>query len=213
MDNKSNNQIRKHLSISHRAAYGIMVSAILLTSCAQEYRDEDSEQIHVSDMTKAETMELAEDVLAQLHFAIDKIDPQTGYIRTRPLSGAQFFEFWRGDNVGAENTLQANLHTIRRSVEMKITQQDEKVNIGCHVRVQRLSLPEREITSSGRAYDMFSRSSPSLQKLELNPEQEKAMAWIDLGEDIPLANEILKRIRERSLKHRIDKQKMTGNET
>ena len=203
----------KRISIYQVIAYEIVACAVMLVGCAREYRGQTSEQIQVSEMKKDETMKCAEDVLAQLHFVIDKVDIQTGFIRTRPLPGAQFFEFWRGDNVGADNSLQANLHSIRRTVELDITEKGKKVCIDCHVRIQRLSLPEREITSSARAYDMFSRSSPSLQRFTLNPEQEKAMAWIDLGEDIPLANEILRRIREKILNHRINKQQMTGNET
>ncbi|MBN2316677.1 MAG: hypothetical protein JXM79_22305 [Sedimentisphaerales bacterium] len=171
------------------------------------------EPIDVPDINQAETIVLAEDVLAELHFSIDKIDVKSGFLKTRPLSGAQFFEFWRGDNVGGDNHLQANLHSIRRIVELDITDQGGKIRIGCNVKVQRLSLPEREVTSSARAYDMFSRSSPNLQKFSLNPEQEKSMAWIDLDDDIPLATEILRRIRERILDFRINKHQMTRNKT
>lgn len=205
------------LSISHFCAYVIATCTLVLASCARQYSREATEQIYMSDSSatgigKAEIMQLAEDILAQLHFTIDKADVPSGLIRTRPLPGAQFFEFWRRDNVGVDNNLQANLHTIRRTVELDITQQGE-VCLGCTVRIQRLSLPEREITSSARAYDMFSRSSPSLQRLTLNPEQEKAMAWVDLGEDIPLATEILKRIQERILHRTSDETQETGNET
>jgi len=207
-----NRKTRKHINKSYQWPYVIASFVFLLTGCGQPYRGETAEHIDVPDISLAETMELAEDVLAELHFSIDKTDVGGGLIRTRPLSGAQFFEFWRGDNVGRNNHLQANLHTIRRTVELDITEQGEKIRIGCSVKVQRLSLPEREITSSARAYDMFSRSSPSLQKFTLNPEQEKAMEWINLDEDIPLANEILKRIRERILDQRIKKQQMTRNE-
>jgi hypothetical protein len=55
-------------------------------------------------------------------------------------------------------------------------------------------MPQREITSSARAYQMFTRSSLYLQRLELNPEQEAGMAWLDLDQDKELETEILKRI-------------------
>jgi len=200
-------------STSHIGTYVIPISLLLLASCARQYRGEMAEQILITDIGKAETIQLTEDVLAQLHFTIDKLDVRNGLIKTRPLPGSQFFEFWRGDNVGPDNNLQANLHTIRRTVELDITEQGEKICIGCHVKVQRLSLPEREITSSARAYDMFSRSTPSLQRLTFDPEQQKAMAWIDLGEDIPLATEILKRIKERILQRTSDETQVAGNQT
>jgi hypothetical protein len=204
---------RKHIITSHLWAYAIIPCTLILSGCARQHHRETTEQIHLPDIDKAEVMELTEDVLAQLHFSIDKVDVPSGMIRTRPLPGAQFFEFWRGDNVGADNSLEANLHTIRRTVQLDISQQGENVCIGCIVKVQRLSLPEREITSSARAYDMFSRSSPSLQRLALNPEQERAMAWIDLGEDMPLATEILRRIEKSILHPANNRQQLTGNQT
>jgi hypothetical protein len=213
MDITSHRETRKHTSQSQHWLYGIAGCMLVLVGCAQLTHKEEIEQIDVSDISKAETMELAEDVLAQLHFSIDKIDVKSGFIKTRPLPGAQLFELWRGDNVGLYNSLQANLQSIRRTVELDITEQGEKTRIYCNVKVQRLSLPEREVIGSAHAYDMFSRSSPYLQKFDFNPEQEKSIAWIDLDDDIPLATEILKRIRERILDFRIEKQHMTRNET
>jgi len=154
---------------------------------------------------KLQAMEVAEDILVKMHFTIEKADadPATlgintrrwrGFIRTRPLPGAQFFEFWRSDNVGAGNWLESNLHSIRRVVELNMSEQDEGLCINCDVQKYRLSLPERRVSSSARAYDMFSKSSPALQRIELNPEQKESMAWIDLGKDTQLTAEILKRI-------------------
>lgn len=201
------------INIRQSWIYAIGIYALLLAGCARQYQSETTEQIHVSDIDRSETIEIAEEVLTQLHFTIDKIDAGSGLIKTRPLPGAQFFEFWRGDNVGSDNHLQANLHTIRRIVELDITKQEEKISISCDVKLQRLSLPERQITSSARAYDMFSRSTPSLQRLTLNPEQQKAMAWIDLGQDIPLATEILKRIQERIQRRTSNDQQIARSET
>jgi len=110
------------------------------------------------------------------------------------LPGAQSIEFWRSDNVGALNSAEANLHSIRRVAELDITRQGGQLYIGCNVKVSRLSLPEHQISSSARAYQMFSQSSSAIQILELHPQQKKGMAWVDLGNDTRLATEILKRI-------------------
>jgi len=165
-----------------------------LTGCAKQQQFKAVEQICVPDTGKAEAMQAAEDVLGKMHFTIDKADAERGLVRTRPLPGAQLFEFWRSDNVGAFNSTEANLHSIRRVVELDISRQGGQLCLGCNVKVQRLSLPERQISSSARAYQMFSRSSRTTQRLELNPEQKKNAAWVDLGNDIRLATEILKRI-------------------
>ena len=170
--------------------------SLFLAGCAQQHA-EVADQIRVPDIGKAEAMQVAEDVLAKMHFTIEKADDTTGYIKTRPLAGAQFFEFWRSDNVGSASSLQANLHSIRRTVELDIGKRDEELRISCDVHVQRLFLPERQIGSNARGYEMFSTSSPTIQRLRLDAKQRSDMAWVDLGKDKQLATEILKRIENR----------------
>jgi len=203
------------------STYALMICALLLAGCAQQASAPHG--VKVQDNTlyieqsrsigKADTMEVAEDVLAEMHFNIEKADIDSGLIRTRPLPGAQFFEFWRSDNVGSENSLAANLHTIRRTVELNISQRDGELCLGCDVRVQRLSIPERQLSSSSRVYQLFSESNPSLQRLTLNPEQKEEMAWINLDNDTRLAAEILKRIEARIVRRTSDALLMTENET
>jgi len=180
---------------------GFLILGLLLAGCAKEQQYGAVKPICVENINKLQAMEMVEDVLAKMHFTIEKADTKRGFIRTRPLPGAQFFEFWRSDNVGAGNWLESNLHSIRRVVELNMSEQDEgppqsgnRLYINCDVQIYRLSLPERRVSSSARAYRMFSTSSSALQRIKLNPEQKKGMAWIDLGKDTQLAAEILKRI-------------------
>jgi hypothetical protein len=172
---------------------------VFLASCAKEHQFKAVEQICVPNIEEPQAMEIAEDVLRRMHFTIAKADAEQGLVRTRPLPGAQFFEFWRSDNVGAKNSVEANLHSVRRTVELDIRRQGEQLCIGCDVTVQRLSLPEHEISSSSRAYEMFSRSTARMQKLKLRPQQEKGMAWLDMGEDTKLSTEILRQIEAKLL--------------
>ena len=118
-------------------------------------------------------------------------------IGTRPLGGAQFFEFWRKDNVGTFNKAEANLHSIRRIAEMNVSREEGQLCIGCNVNVQRLNLPERVLRGRGQSYEAFTASSPSMQKLKLDAGQRKLMAWVDLGRDELLETEILKRIEKK----------------
>jgi len=166
----------------------------LLTGCTQPQHQEVVEQICLPDMPKPQAIQTAEDVLGRMHFTIAKADTEQGLIRTKPLPAAQSFEFWRSDNVGAFNSTEANLHSIRRIAELDINQQGGQLCISCDVKVQRLSLPEREVTSSGRSYEMFTPSDQSMQVLALHDEQKKDMAWVDVGRDSQLTTEILKRI-------------------
>ncbi|MHC4335948.1 MAG: hypothetical protein ACYSUV_19695 [Planctomycetota bacterium] len=160
---------------------GGMFAALLLVGCAQTQRRETIKQVCLADANQAALMEAAQNTLGEMLFVIDKADAQHGYIRTQPLSGAQSFEFWRSDNAGSFNWAEANLHSVRRTAELNVSQEDDKLYIGCEVRVQRLSLPEQEITSTARAYMMFSKSTSRMQSLELGPGQRKQAGWIDLG--------------------------------
>ncbi|MHC4616249.1 MAG: hypothetical protein ACYTEQ_00710 [Planctomycetota bacterium] len=172
------------------------VGLVLLASCAETQRDETVGQICTPGASKAEAVQAAEDVLGRMHFIIDKADAEQGVVRTKPLSGAHFFELWRKDSVGAFNAAESNLHSIRRIAELEIAEKGGQLCIDCEVNVQRLSLPEHEVSSAG-AYAMFSRSIASMQELRLRPGHEKKVMWLDLGNDDMLAAEILKRIEEK----------------
>jgi len=170
---------------------------LILAGCAKEQQFKAAGPICVPGMNKPAAMRAAKEVLGEMHFTIDKADTERGLIRSRPLAAAQFFEFWRSDNVGAFNTIEANLHSIRRTTELAISRQGQQLCIGCDVDVQRLSLPEREVTSGAQAYGMFTTSDRAIQTLKLHPEQKIDMAWVDLGQDARLAAQILKRIGEK----------------
>jgi hypothetical protein len=189
----------------HLCKYVLIACVVVAASCTQKTSSPSTSKLPDIDFylekdkepKTAYFMKIAEDVLADMHFTIEKADAENGLIRTRPLPGAQFFEFWRRDNVGIDNTLAANIHTIRRIVTIDINQQGPQIHIVCEVHAQRLSLPERPVNSSTGVYGMFSQSSPLLQRLILNPEQAEQMTWIDLGRDSRLEAEIIRRIEAR----------------
>lgn len=157
------------------------------TTPARQDQRVEVEQVCTTNIDKSQAVQIAEDVLAGMHFTIEKADPNTGLIRTRPLSGAQFFEFWRSDNAGPFNAALANLHSIRRTAEVRVQQQGDRVFIRCDVQIQRLSLPEQGPAGSPGA---------PLRSLSLGPEQGIGVTWIDLGKDTMLSAEILNRIQK-----------------
>ena len=216
---QESNRAQRSKSTGDLWTFALVACALMLAGCGQDRKYEPFGQISVTTDRKLDAMEIAEDVLARMHFAIEKADLESGYIKTRPLPGAQFFEFWRSDNIGADNYVQTNLHTIRRTAELDISQRGREMRITCEVQVQKLSLPEHEITGTAGAYELFSRSRPSLQKLRLHPEQRRDMAWMDLGRDELLETEILRQVEERVLKggpsvvpRSSDESQATGNE-
>ena len=156
-------------------------------------RYETVEQVCAPGVGKQDVMQAADKVLGQMHFTIAKYDLESGYMRSRPLAAAQFFEFWSKDTAGAFNSAEANMHSIRRTVELDITRQGDRVCIGCDVKVERLSLSDYSVADGQVKYDKHSDTGTrvSTQSLELG---QKRKVWIDLGDDQKLATVILKRI-------------------
>ena len=136
-------------------------------------------------------MEAARTALANMGFQLEKYDLDAGFIRTKPLSGAQFFEFWRRDNAGCFDTAEASLHSTMRTVEMNFRQANGQLCVDCQASLSRLSLPERSVTGTAGAYAMFTKSSSQLMTTRFSPQQQQQMAWIDMGLDANLARKVL----------------------
>jgi hypothetical protein len=162
-----------------------------LAGCAENKYTKTIEQLCPPAATKTGVMTAAEQVLAGMHFGIEKFDVEAGYIRTAPLSGAQSFELWRSDSVGSFNHSEADLHSIRRAVEINISEQAGQLCINCRATTQRLSLPQ---STAGQNRPVMSPDQRSVQKLKLGREQKSNLTWTDLGRDNQLETEILKRI-------------------
>ncbi len=178
----------------------VSMAPVFLGGCAESEQFKPVEQICLSEVARDEAMRTAEDVLGQMHFSIAKSDADSGLIVTRPLQGAQLFEIWRSDSVGGFNTAEANLHTIRRSAEIRIREEDGQVCIRCDVNTQRLNMPQRAEGSRSQAFKLFSEGDSSIQKLRLGPEQRQGMLWVDLGGDKVLSTAILRRIEKKATK-------------
>ena len=177
----------------------LMIFAILagLAGCNRQSQVMPRESFCLESTRKPLMMEVSEDILTNMQFVIEKYDIEDGFIRTKPLSGAQFFEFWRRENIGNINSAEANLHSIQRIVQLEISEDQQKLCLGCDVNIRRLSLPEQEMVGMNRMAGTFTESSSSLQRLRLNPKRFDDMAWIDLGSDVSLENRILELIEKK----------------
>ena len=198
-----NSSSRRNMQNTRRSAVlcglWLLIVALTITGCASSQQNEPAAEVGPSqtclgDIDKAQAMQVAQDALIDLHFTIEKADPKTGLIRTHPLSGAQFFEFWRKDSVGSFNKKEANFHSIQRTATLQVSTKAEATYIECEVTTQRLNLPEYEVSNSSKAYALFTKSSASLQRITLNTEQQAGVAWVDIGKDGPLAANIIERI-------------------
>ncbi len=173
----------------------VTLTLCIITGCAQKQDFKPIEQICIPQIENTDAIEQIKDVLAKMHFTIDKADPAHGIVRTKPLRAAQDFEFWRSDNVGQFNKSEANMHSLRRTAELKLSQQNQQLCINCSVNTQRLSLPQRQEAIGFRVDQMFSVRAD--YELILDSEQQEAASWIDLGNDQKLQTKILKRLEKR----------------
>jgi hypothetical protein len=174
----------------------LFVTLILLTGCAQKQQIK-PEPICLANMDLQAAMNQTELVLLKMNFVVTKADINAGIMRTKPLPGGQFFEIWRKDNRDNYSRAMSNIHSIQRTAELNFTPKNEQLCIDCNVVIERLSIPEKEIDSSARAYSMFSGSNESMQALFLNEEQEKNMSWVDIGRDNRLEKYILDKIHKK----------------
>lgn len=174
----------------------VALTALALIGCSTQ-PVVSTEPISFVGANKVRAMAVAEDVLLDMHFSIEKADTDKGYIVTKPLRGGQIVEFWRSDNATAVSNLESSIHSIQRTVQLDITEVGSQVTVDCNVNVRRLSLPENDHITQMQAAGMFTSSSSSLQKLEIPEEQAKQMEWIDLGPDPALEKRILQLIQNR----------------
>ena len=142
-------------------------------------------------------MEVAEDVLTDMNFVIEKFDVETGYIKTRPLRGGQGFEFWRTDNASPADAAESNIHSIQRTAWLEFTRRGGKIVAECEVQTRRLSMPERPILGISYVASLYTGSSQALQSLEMPSDD---FTWIELGPDVALEQKILQQIQEKIAK-------------
>jgi len=174
-------------------------SILLICGCVEDQR-ETVEKLCLTNIDKKTAMEKSGKALSGLNFVIEKFDVEQGYISTRPIAGGQWFEFWKSDNAGGFNAAEANIHSIRRTAELNFSGENNNICIDCNVLTQRLHMPPREDVDETKAYGMFTKSGESRQTLRLNKDQMGKMQWIDLGNDSPLAEKILKKIKKQAAK-------------
>jgi hypothetical protein len=173
-----------------------IVAAVMLGGCCAKQCEKPIDKICTQGIDRQAAMAAAQRTLEDVHFVIEKADPNAGYIRTRPLAAGQFFELWRSDTVGSENFAEANLHSVTRVAEIDVNGPDGEVCIACKVATRRLSMPQREVSNATELPGVFGKSSGGLQTIKLDNEQQKVAVWMDMGPDVNLQARILARIKK-----------------
>lgn len=144
----------------------------------------------------AAALAAAQTTLGNMQFVMDKYDVEAGYLRTRPLRAGQFFEPWRQDNASLRAFGQANIDSLRRTVEVFVEPQGQAVSWRCVVTVERLSIPPRPIRGMAQIAGMYTDSSRTQQTLMMEDKYGAPVEWLPLGQDAALAARIAERIQK-----------------
>lgn len=166
----------------------------LPAGCASTKQREQTEPICLESVSMDQVFSAAEQILTRMQFAIEKSDIQAGRIITYPLRGAQFFEFWRGDNAGLSDTAEASIQSLQRIAEIRMEAEGNRVCANCRVLVRRLSVPDRPLEGMSRAGGFITDSGTRRQSLQMRQEVLAEAEWIDLGTDPRLEKKILRSI-------------------
>lgn len=175
----------------------ILLPGLLAFGCSDPSRLGPSQPVSLRNARMQQAMEASQEVLRDIGFSIDKFDVEKGFVKTRPLSGGQFFELWRPNNAGGYNFAEANVHSIRRTVFLNVYSDGPQLMAKCDAQTQRLSLPLRQIGSVSQAAGLYTQGSRYQEGLQPQSEKDDTMTWMDLGADPALETEILRRLQKK----------------
>lgn len=136
-------------------------------------------------------------LLREQDFAPQWVDRQAGRVVTRPSTGQQWFEFWRGDSIGPYQLFESSIHTVRRIVNVEIDPADvgtpgEDFRVSVRVEKERYSAPERQVTTASGALAIYSERLPTTEGLMAS--KARGEHWVPLGRDLLLERHLLDKI-------------------
>ncbi len=102
----------------------ILIPALALTGCQAPPQPTGSTAMVLDLADYDGFVDSAMTILRERHFGIERGDRRAGVIVSHPATGAQWYEFWRGDSLGPYQLLESSLHTLRRIVTVTIEPAD-----------------------------------------------------------------------------------------
>jgi len=142
------------------------------------------------------------EVLRRYGFAVDRRDRRAGLITTEPMTGRQFFEFWRRDAATRVDLAESTLQTIYRQAQVTI--EPETFHPTVEVRTFRSNRSSPQVTSASEAYGMFTLSGAGRNKflLDYGRGEDPDSAMVLVGRDNALEQKMEGAIRSESGKWR-----------
>ena len=137
-------------------------------------------------------------LLRERDFTPERVDRRAGLVVTRPATGQQWFEFWRQDSQGLYQLVESSIHTVRRTVTVRVQPYDsgdapsDTYRLSVQVDKERYSAPERQVTTASGALAIYSERLPTTEGLLAA--KAAGEHWVPLGRDALLERFLLKRI-------------------
>lgn len=143
-------------------------------------------------------------VLREHDFQPRRLERDQGLLVAGPTTAGQWFEVWRGDTRGDYNTAEANLHTVRHTVTLRLDPETgselgasvdaERFRLSLRVDKERLSAVERQVTTTGAALTIFSERVPTVEGYR-DP-LDATRQWVPRGRNGQLESYLLRRVVE-----------------
>ena len=183
-------------------ALGGVLAMALLAGCAAAPAPAESLIVTTDSFDAA--FGVSRDVLRGRYFEADRVDRRAGVITTLPSTAGASWELWRRDSADAGGRALAALHTIRKTVLVKIAEPESG---GCRIAVtvtmERQQAPNLEPTATSDLYSLYSRHGFLGQqygtggRAETRWERKAGAWWTDIGRDLALEHDLLKEIAAR----------------
>lgn len=169
-----------------------LAAAVAVAGCATVSSGRFSNPMTFSDTDPTVIEHVARRTLLELRFDTEYPEASKGRLATDSLTGASWFEFWRLDTVGAMQSLESSIHTIRRRATVNISPKDGGAQLSVKVVKERKSAPGAGPRTIAESYNLYSPEDTDLMRQnELAPTDYE---WVGLGRDELLEQSILERI-------------------
>jgi hypothetical protein len=136
-------------------------ASALAAGCTPQYTQPASQPQHLSAAEKDfdAVWEASRQTLQKYYFQLDREDRRAGVITTAPMTGKQWFEFWRQDAVRPADVAESTLQTIHRTAQVTIRPTKagaETYQAQVDVFLRRSDKPSPEVSSTSDAIRLFS---------------------------------------------------------
>lgn len=130
-------------------------------------------------------------------FELDQRDYRQGLMTTQPMVSKQFWELWRNDVVDLKHLARSSMATLRRTVYISFTRQDNgSYTATPQVVIERFNLAERRVTSVWQFRETI-LGAGNVASLDESEQSVPSNYWYAIGRDHDLERALAKQIQRK----------------